>query len=431
MDSTVSILSQIPNVTALTIIITFSGLTSITILLLRWRKKQTKTRFKHPSGMARIPANLKRAPDQKTGGVRSVDSFKMDKKTQKLRESAIQLAKEKKFIEAGKLLEQGGLLRDAIELFEANKLFDEAAKMLMSINRPSRAATIYERNQCFEKAALFYLRAKLVDDAKRCLKQVEHNDARLIIELSGLFAEAGDKTFALTLLLKIGDKDRIIKLTRENHAFRELALLFDQSHTRSILLSSLSIADLEHMLANMPEDGKEPLKRVHVWLNESEKGEWVFSIFHYIGNQRGLAQNFAENMSGEVLSSFCAFLGQLSSEFVAKYRKQVEWTARAMHDAAHWRAAALAFELLETPLLTAKAKALSGDLATARQILNLPNGDQHLAQQFDTATAQLGLSNQDTGELSKDDRSVLQRVFFSIDPDNEINRNSSPFMLVS
>lgn len=431
MDSTLSTLSKISDVTALTIIITFSGLISVTVFLMRRGQNETRTRFKHPSGMPRIPSNLQRAPNQKIGGVRAVDSVKIDKKTQDLRETAIRLAKEKKFLEAAKLLEQGGLLRDAIDLLEANKLFDEAATMLMSINRPNRAAVIYERNQCFEKAALFYLRAKLVDDAKRCLKQIQQYDARLIAELSRLFAEADDKTSALTLLLKLGDKDRIIKLARETFAFRELAQLLDQSQTRSILLASLSIADVEHMLENMPDDDIEPLKRVHVWLSESQKGEWVVSIFRYIGNQRGLAQSFAEQLSDEVLGNFRNFCSRLSSEYVAKHREQLEWTARAMHDATHWRAAALAFELLGNPLLAAKARALSGDLATARQLLILPNGDQQLAHQLDTAVAQLGLSNQDTGELSKDDRSVLQRVFFSVDPDNEINRNASPFMLVS
>lgn len=422
-------LTATPSLAAV-ILFSFSLLTIVYLMMRRGKKKQAVP-FKQPTGGPKIPINLQRSPNQKLGGVRAGDNLKMDKKTKEIREKAIQLAKAKKYIEAANLLEKNELLRDAIDLLEANKLFDEAALKLMNINRPNRAAVIYERNQCFEKATIYFLHAKMVDDAKRCLKQIAQLDTRLISELSALFAQADDKLSALNLLLKIGDKDRILKVTRDTFAFRELALLLDQSHTREILLPGLSIADIDHMLENMPADDFSPLKRAEVWLNESEKGEWVVSIFRFIGNQRGLAQSFAEKVNLSVIRNFESNCGRLSIEYVKMHREQLEWTARAMHDAGHWKASAVAFELLGIPLLAAKGRALSGDIGSALQLLNLPNGDQQLKQQLEAAIRQIGITDDTKNKLSEGDSAVLQRVFFSVDPDNEINRNNSPFMYVS
>lgn len=425
LPASIDKLTETPALTALGLFLLSAA--TIVYLIKRKRSHSSGVPFKQPAGMPRIPTNLQRAPNQKIGGNRAVDNAKIDTKTKHIRETAVQLAKNKKFLEAAKLLEKNELLRDAIDLLEANKLFDEAASMLMTINRPNRAAVIYERNQCFEKATLFFLRAKLVDDAKRCLKQINQLDTRLISELSVLFAEADDKKSALNLLLKIGDKERILKMSRETFAYKELAQLLDQSHTRELVLSAMSISDIDHMLENMPEDDISPLKRAQVWLNESCKGEWVVSVFRFIGNQRGLAQSFAESLNTTVIQNFVAYCKRLNDDYVSKHREQLEWTARALHDAAHWRASAIAFELLGIPLLAAKGRALSGDLETARQLLVLPNGDSQLAKQFDAAVRQLGIENQPEKGLSDGDAAVLQRVFFSVDPDNEINRTASPF----
>ena len=432
MNTLANNIDKITDTPALTAVILF--VLSATTVLYLLKRKRTPSRavpFKQPKGTPKIPTNLQRTPDQKIGGARAVDKAILDKKSQEIRSKAVQLAKDKKYLEAANLLEKNNLLRDAIDLLEANKLFDDAATMLMSINRPNRAAVIYERNRCFEKAAVYFLRAKLVDDAKRCLKQIKQLDTRLMTEISALFAQADDKLSALHLLLRIGDKDRIVKLTRDTFAYRELALMLDQSHTRELLLPALSIADIDHMLENMPVDDIPTLKRANFWLNESQKGEWVVSIFRFIGNQRGQAQSFAESINVAVIQNFQSHCGRLGPEYVKMHREQLEWTAIAMHDAGHWRASAVAFELLGIPLMAAKGRALSGDIATARQLLGLPKGDPHLAQEFDIAIRQLGLAGPPPKEPTADDFAVLLRVFFSVDPDTEINRDNSPFMFAS
>lgn len=390
-----------------------------------------QSQSKRPTGMPRIPASMQRAPIQRQGGSRATDSGKTDEATNKVRRSAVRLAEEKKFLEAAKLLEQSGLLRDAIDLLESNKLFDEAASMLMTINRPNRAAVIYERNQVFDKAALFFLRAKLPEDAKRCLKQIKQMTSNLIAELAVLFAEAGDKTSALTLHFKLGNQDKTLKLLRDSFAYNELASLLDQSSVRSFILGSLSIADVAHMLENMPEDGTPAIHRILLWLNESQKGEWLVLAFRYIGDQRGLAASFAEKIDPSVIETFAEYSHRLGPDYVAKHIEPLEWTARALHDSSQWGAAARVFELLGSVLLAAKARALSGDIDSARQLLELPNGDSQIAKQLDAAVSQLGAGRKNGTELSKDERNMLQRVFFSVDPDNEKNRTDSPFQFVS
>ncbi|MEY2988551.1 MAG: hypothetical protein RJB13_2072, partial [Pseudomonadota bacterium] len=59
------------------------------------------------------------------------------------------------------------------------------------------------------------------------------------------------------------------------------------------------------------------------------------------------------------------------------------------------------------------------------------NGDQQLAQQLEALLRQLGIEGQADIKLSEGQSSALHRLFFSIDPDNEINRNNSPFMFAS
>lgn len=432
MPEVSELLDKLTNTSVPAAILVFAIAVALVVLFFKATLSEGKdSQPKRPAGMPRIPASMQRAPPQKVGGSRATDSGKTDEASQKVRRSAVRLAEAKKFLEAAKLLEQSGLLRDAVDLLEANKLFDDAASMLMTINRPNRAAVIYERNQVFDKAALFYLRAKLTEDAKRCMKQIKQLNSNLIAELAVLFAEAGDKLSALSLSIKLNNQDKTLKLLRDSFAYNELAQLLDNNNVRDFILASLSIADISHMLENMPEDDSPPIHRILLWLNESQKGEWLVPAFRYIGDQRGLAAIFAEKIDHSVIEAFTHYSHRLGPEYVSKHIEPLEWTARALHDASHWGAAARVFELLGSVLLAAKARALSGDLESARQLLRLPKGDGQLAIQLDAAVTHLGANRKVGNPLSKDERELLQRVFFSIDPDNEKKRTDSPFHFAS
>jgi hypothetical protein len=381
--------------------------------------------------MPKIPAMTERFPEQKQGGLRTLDALTLTPENEVKRKQALQLAKAKDFKGAAQLLEDAQLQREAIDLLEANGLLDDAADMLMKMNRPNRAGVLFERNKNFEKAALYYLRAKLIDDAKRCCRQIKEYSLALSTELAVLFAEAGDKSSALRLLAGINDRGKIIKLTRDTFAYKELAVFLDQKAARVLILDSLSISDIEHMLQDMPTDHIQPLVRAKVWLNESLKGEWILSIFNFIADKRDVAQNFAEQIDETVLEKFIAHSQNLNDDFVIKNKKNIEWVARGLHDAGRWHAAAIAYEKINLSILAGKCWALCGQEGKAITALQSTTGDATLCEKYISELALLGRTVKSEVPLAKFEKEALARLFFYIDPDTEKNRVDSPFSIAS
>lgn len=432
MNFTLASVEKIFKLPTLAALIVFVGCVAILLYLLNGRKKEEpQKRTKQISGMPKTPAMTERFPEQKQGGMRTLDALTLSPENERKRNQALQLAKAKDFKAAAQLLEDAQLQREAIDLLEANGLLDDAAAMLMKINRPNRAGVIFERNKNFEKAALYYLRAKLVDDAKRCCKQIKEYTFALSTELAVLFAEAGDKSSALRLLAGINDRGKIIKLTRDTFAYQELAVLLDQKAARALILDSLSISDIEHMLQDMPTDHIQPLARVIMWLNESLKGEWVLATFNFIADKRDVAQKFAEQIDEAVLEKFISHSRNFNGEFVHKKRKNIEWTARGLHDAGRWHAGAIAYEKINLSILAGKCWAMHGHEEKAITALQSTSGDAALCQKYLTELALLGRTVKSEVPLTKFEQEALARLFFYIDPDTEKNRVDSPFSIAS
>jgi len=432
MNFTLASVEKIFKLPTLAALLAFVSCVVILLYLLKGRKKEEpRKRTKQIPGMPKIPAMTERFPEQKQGGLRTLDALTLTPENEVKRKQALQLAKAKDFKGAAQLLEDAQLQREAIDLLEANGLLDDAADMLMKMNRPNRAGVLFERNKNFEKAALYYLRAKLIDDAKRCCRQIKEYSLALSTELAVLFAEAGDKSSALRLLAGINDRGKIIKLTRDTFAYKELAVFLDQKAARVLILDSLSISDIEHMLQDMPTDHIQPLVRAKVWLNESLKGEWILSIFNFIADKRDVAQNFAEQIDETVLEKFIAHSQNLNDDFVIKNKKNIEWVARGLHDAGRWHAAAIAYEKINLSILAGKCWALCGQEGKAITALQSTTGDATLCEKYISELALLGRTVKSEVPLAKFEKEALARLFFYIDPDTEKNRVDSPFSIAS
>lgn len=432
MNFTLASVEKIFKLPTLAALLVFVGCVAIVLYLLNGKKKdEPQKRTKQISGMPKIPAMTERSPEQMQGGMRTLDALTLSPENERKRFQALQLAKAKDFKAAAQMLEDAQLQREAIDLLEANGLLDDAVAILVKINRPNRAGVIYERNKNFEKAALYYLRAKLVDEAKRCCKQIKEYSLALSTELAFLFAEAGDKSSALRLLAGINDRGKIIKLTRDTFAYQELAVFLDQKAARALILDSLSISDIEHMLQDMPQDHILPLTRAIMWLNESLKGEWVLPAFHFIADKRDVAQYFAEQIDEVVLEKFISHSQNFNDEFVLKKVKNIEWAARGLHDAGRWHAGAIAFEKINSSILAGKCWAMCGHEDKAITALKSASGDAALCQKYLTELAALGRTVKSEVPLTKFEQEALARLFFYIDPDTEKNRVDSPFSIAS
>lgn len=382
-----------------------------------------------PAGMPRGPMNP--LPMQQVGGKRRIDAISLSPEVQAKREQAHELANRGQFSEAALLLETLNLQREAIDILENNGLLDDAASMLMRMNRPNRAAVIYERNKRFEYAAIYFLKAKLVDDAKRCCKQIKEFNLALSIELAVLFAEAGDNKSCIRLLAGINDKSRIMKIVREKFAYTDLAEFLDYPAARQLLLESLVITDIEHMLQHMPDDALSPLNRSLIWVSESKKAEWLTAIFAFIGDKRGVASGFAEKIIPEVCDKYGEIVASLSAKEFEQNRQALEWAARALHDSSRMLAAAKIYERLKHNILAAKCWAIAGDAQRALAHLSSSEGDLTLAGAYQQELNRLGRFTTDQKPLASHERDALSRLFFNVDPDTEKNRSLSPFSIAS
>lgn len=383
-----------------------------------------------PAGMPKMPAHAG-LPQPKAGGQRQLDVMSLSPETQKKRAEALELARKGMLTDAAIMLESVNLQREAIDILEANGLLDDAAAMLMRMNRPNRAAVIYERNKKFEQAAAYFLRAKLVDDAKRCCRQVKEFSIALSSELAVLFAEAGDNQSALRLLAGINDKTRIMKIVREKFAYADLAQFLDFPVARQLLLQSIVLTDVEHMLQNMPQDTHSPLSRATLWVTESKKREWLTPVFAYIGDKRGVASSFADKLSVELCNDYSEYIRSADEKYFEHNRAAIEWAARSFHDAMRMLAAAKIYERLKKTTLAGKCWAIAGNSQNALNHLSSPEGDLTLAGVYQRELNRMGRFATDQKPLAEHEREALVRLFFNIDPDTEKNRELSPFSIAS
>ncbi|MEN9808562.1 MAG: hypothetical protein RLZZ488_129 [Pseudomonadota bacterium] len=383
-----------------------------------------------PAGMPKMPAHAG-FPQPKAGGLRQLDTISLSPETQKKRAEALEIAKQGRLTDAAIMLESVNLQREAIDILEANGLLDDAAAMLMRMNRPNRAAVVYERNKRFEHAAAYFLRAKLVDDAKRCCKQIKEFSIALSTELAVLFAEAGDNQSALRLLAGINDKTRIMKVVREKFAYADLAQFLDFPAARQLLLQSLVLTDVEHMLQNMPQDAQSPLSRATLWVTESKKCEWLTPIFAYIGDKRGVASGFADKLSAELCNAYSDYILSADGKYFEHNKTAIEWAARSFHDAMRMLPAAKIYERLKKTTLAGKCWAIAGHSQNALNHLSSPEGDLSLAGIYQRELNKMGRFATDQKPLAEHERDALVRLFFNIDPDTEKNRELSPFSIAS
>lgn len=422
-------LSTIPVFTlSLFIVVSFFGL--IYFIIKERQKKKKRIKSKIP-GPPIIPSMLENRFGKREGGLRQFDTAQLIPEIESKRLKAIELAKTGDYLGAAKVLEDVQLHREAIELLESNNLIDDAAAMLMRLNRPNRAAVLFERNKKFDKAAIYYLHAKLADEAKRCCKQIPKLTHGLSIELSVLFAEAGDKVTALRLLAIIGDKIKIIRLVRDSFAYCELAAFLDQPAARNLILEVLSSSDIAHMLENMPNDAVPPLERARLWLAESQRSDWIIPIFHYIADKREIAHNFAQKLNNEIVESFTKSVSSSDSEFVLRNTKNLGLIARSFHDAEHWPAAAVIYEKLNLMTLAGKCWALSGQESNALRALKSPTGDAVLIEKYLAELIKIGRMTTGEKPLSAREIYSLTQCFFNVDPDVEMRRLESPFSIAS
>ncbi|MEN9824427.1 MAG: hypothetical protein RI953_172 [Pseudomonadota bacterium] len=394
------------------------------------QKKNTKSFPLKTPGMPNVP-NLGALPSQKAGGQRKLDEISLSPESQIKRAEAQKLVRQGQLSEAALVLESINLQREAIDILETNGLLDDAAAMLMRMNRPNRAGVIYERNKRFEHAAIYFLKAKLVEDAKRCCRQIKSFNLALSVELSVLFAEAGDNKSAIRLLADINDRTRILKIVREKFAYNDLAEFLDFPAARQLLLGSLIVTDVEHMLQNMPEDANSPLNRALLWINESKKPEWLTPIFAFIGDNRGVASKFIEKVDNQVCDAFGDLSLKLDKREFEQHRQTFEWIARGFHDTMKMLPAAKIYERLKIPALSGKCWAIAGNFQKALAQLTGEQGDLALAGMVQQELNKLGRYTTEQLPLSDHERDSLSRLFFNIDPDTEKNRADSPFSIAS
>jgi hypothetical protein len=374
----------------------------------------------------RIPAQLSQ-PERMSGGLRSLDSIPLTEEQEKKKKKALQLAKEKKIIEAAALLEDIKLRREAIDLLEANALLDEAAEVLMRINRPGRAAVIFERNKFFGKAALFYLKANLKEDAKRCCKNVANMERSLLRELTLLFSQCGEVTFALTCLKTAKDGEGILSIIRLTDAYLDLAHILDDKDSRELLLNLITPEDFNLLVTSMVTDESSFPSRTATLLSECKKGEWVVPLISALGENRGMAKKIAEHTDPQTLSNYVSFLESTNREFIEKNRAGVELTARALYDSGNWWAAAVTYQSLGAQTLAGICWAMSGNSLKAIRCLELSANDRTLYMEYLKALNSLGRTSQSTHSLEKYEQETMMRVFFNVDPDTEKLKTISPF----
>jgi tetratricopeptide (TPR) repeat protein len=384
--------------------------------------------------MAGMPAS---APERnpfsasKTGGLRTQDNNVLSKTQEKRKQEAIMLVNSEDFVGAARIFEEVNMQREAIEILEKHGYLDEAAAILMKINRPNRAAVIYERNRNFAQATAYYLRAKMLEDAKRCFKKIESFDFGLSSELALLFSEAGDKSEAFRIFATINDRARILKIARDTMAFTELAVFLDKQVNRALLLDSISVEDLEKILESMPSDKTHPLQRVLLWINEGNRGDFLLPAIKYIGDKRDVAQKLLEQVNTEALSNFGLLIQGHEPDFLSKNIKSMEWCARALHDAKLWHTAALAYEKLGSQVMAGKCWAMCGNVEKAIGSLRTNPGDLPLLQNYSAALAKLGINPSSPRDLTPQESESLALVFHNVDPDVEKNRVDSPFSIAS
>lgn len=403
------------------------------IFLFRNRKANqgsTSSNFQHTPGMPKIPKHTA-LPVQQSGGRRQLDELELSPQLQAKRTEAYALIEKGQISEGAQLLDSINLKREAIDVLEARGRLDEAAALLMSINRPNRAAVLYERNKKFEKAAVYYLKAKLVDDAKRCCKQIQEFSLALSTELAVLFAEAGDNKSALRLLAGINDKNRILKIVREKFAYTDLAEFLDYPAARQLLLSSITQTDVDHMLQNLPNDPRTGINRAILWVSESKKPEWLTPVFMHIGDKRGVASGFIEKIAPEITKAYADYISKMTVRDVEMNKQPLEWAARALHDSMRMLPAGMIYEKLNLSVLAGKCFAIAGEAQRALGHLTSPEGDLSLATTFQQELDRLGRFTTDQKPLAQHERDALVRVFFNIDPDTEKNRVHSPFSIAS
>jgi hypothetical protein len=399
-----------------------------------WRLMRGDSSSRSRKNMAGMP---KSAPERnllaanKNGGLRTQDNNVLNQAQERRKKEAMNLLNAEDFIGAARLFEEINMQREAIDILENHGYLDEAAAILMKIKRPNRAAVIYERNKNYEQATAYYLRAKMLEDAKRCFKKIEKFDFGLSSELALLFAEAGDKNEAFRILASINDRARILKIARDSKAYMEILLFLDKQVNRALLLDSISVEDLENILQSMPADKTHPLQRVLLWINEGNRGDFLLTTVKYVGDSRGVAQKFMEQVNTETISNFNILIQSLEPEFIAKNQKSYEWCARALHDAKHWQSAALTYEKLNSPVMAGKCWAMCGNTEQALAALRANTGDSPLLQSYSAALAKLGITPGSPRTLSIQEAESIAVLFHNVDPDVEKNRINSPFSIAS
>jgi hypothetical protein len=405
----------------------------ILMFFLKGKTKDTrhsKLEKSQTPGMPKIPMHAA-LPNQKAGGKRDIDGIVLTPETETKRVEAFALIDKGKIVEGAQILDSINLKREAIDILEQRGLIDEAAALLMTINRPNRAAVIYERHKKYEHAALYYLRAKLVEDAKRCCKQIKEFPIALSTELAVLFAEAGDNKSALRLLAGINDKSRIMKIVREKFAYADLAEFLDYPAARLLLLETLTQTDFGHMMEALPKNERSSLGRAVLWINEGKKPEWLTAVFAQLGDQRGTATGFADKIHPDICKAYGEYLSKIPARDVTENRQTLEWAARAFHDSSQMLAAALIYEKIHLPILAGKCFAIAGESLRALGHLRGSDGDLSLAANFEQELDRLGRFTTDQKPLTQPEKDALMRVFFNVDPDTERNRVQSPFSIAS
>ncbi|MBM3381497.1 MAG: hypothetical protein FJY29_03555 [Betaproteobacteria bacterium] len=411
-----------------------AALILVACLFFIWRMMRGDSASQSKKNMAGMP---KSAPERnpfsanKNGGLRTQDNNNLNQAQEKRKQEAMTLINIEDFVGAARIFEEINMQREAIDVLENHGLLDEAAAILMKMNRPNRAAVIYERNKNFEKATAYFLRAKMLEDAKRCFKKIESFDFGLSSELALLFADAGDKSEAFRILATINDRARILKIARDTSAYLELALFLDKQANRTLLLDSISIEDLEKTLQNMPTDKTHPLQRALLWINESHRGDFLLPTLQRIGDRRDVAQKLMEQVNGETLSNLTILLQGLEVDFIKNNLRTLEWCARSLHDAKQWQTAALIYEKLNSPVMAGKCWALCGKTAQAIACLRSQAGDSPLLQSYSAVLGKLGIAPDSSRALAPQEAESVAIVFHNVDPDVEKNRVNSPFSIAS
>lgn len=426
MSKSVTVASKVSNFPSIGAVIALTVcVVSIVYLWKLFKKPSDQVDSKSPAE-PKIPPHL-RQPERVTGGLRTFDSTPLTEEQEKKRKHALHLAQQKKIIEAATLLEDIKLRREAVDLLEANSFFDEAAEVLMRINRPGRAAVIYERNKVLGKAALYYLKANLKEDAKRCCKNPTNINLILLRELAVLFAQAGEASFALKCLKNAKDGEGIINTIRATNSYEELTEMLDDKESRDLLLKLISPRDFGSLMKSILKDDTALQTRAVGWINESKNGEWIVALMSSLGENRGMARKLAEQMSQQTLESFVAFLEQSNRTDIEKNRTSMEHTGRALYDAGHWAAAAVTYESIAIQTLAGICWAMQGNSFKAVRCLQISANDQPLYREYLKALAHLGRTPHSTHPLEKHEQETIMRVFFNVDPDTERLKANSPF----